>query len=236
MPATARLTIKYLPLPEVLRAPRNPNEHSLPGIRASMARHGFASPVLLDSRTGRLLDGHGRLDVLAELHAEGAKPPQRITVKDGQWHVPVVVGLHTATDDEAMALQLALLNLPKTPIESPDALGTMAAMLDELAQRTELGLEGTGHTADTLDDLLAQIEAGRLADQGTDAAHAPLPERGAPGTPREQQGLHEVGLMFSAEAHAEYMEHLARLKRAWGITVGPTVVLRALREAAAREG
>jgi hypothetical protein len=139
-----------------------------------------------------------------------------------------VVHWRSRSDAEAEAFIVAANQLTVSGGWQVDVL---AEMLQELGDQG--ALDGTGFDADSLDDLLASLGAGELANAGTDAAHAPRPQRGAAADPREVQGLREVGLMFQADDHREYIEHLTKLKRAWGNDVAPLVVLRALREAAA---
>jgi hypothetical protein len=223
--------IEYVPIDNLERAPRNPKGHDTDGIRASINRHGFVEPVIVDERTGRLVGGHGRLDQLRQLQASGAAPPAGVTTDaDGAWCVPVVYGWQSASDAEAEALLIALNRLPEAGgIAAPDVL---LAMLDELAQ-TAHGLDGTGYTADDLDDLLADLGAGELPEADTDADYAPLPDRAEPQAPRETQGLREVGLMFTADDHREYQALLVVLKKKYAEDAAPVVVLRAMAEAAA---
>lgn len=145
--------LKYLPLADLGRAPRNPNGHDLPALRSSIRRHGFVEPVILDERTGFLLGGHGRLDTLVEMEAAGESPPPGVHATKAGWTVPVVLGYSSENDAEAEALVLAMIALPRAGDVHQQLL---AEMLGDLAS-TDLGLDGTGYSADDLDDLLASI-------------------------------------------------------------------------------
>lgn len=101
VPDPGPLRIVYTPLDLVLRWPRNPKKHKTDLIRDSFTEHGFTIPLVKDSTTGRLVAGHGRLDALVAMRAEGLPPPKRIIVKAGQWHVPVLEGVDFP--DEASA-------------------------------------------------------------------------------------------------------------------------------------
>src|SRR5258707_9052715 len=83
------LRIEYVPLSEVQRWPRNPKLHSHDDIATSIERFGFAQPLLLDERTNQLVAGHGRLETLQRLKAEGKEPPERVRKKGDDWLVPV---------------------------------------------------------------------------------------------------------------------------------------------------
>ena len=64
------LRVEYLDLEGLVRAPRNPKQHDLGVLQASLDRFGFVAPIILDERTGRLVAGHGRLDALEKLKSE----------------------------------------------------------------------------------------------------------------------------------------------------------------------
>lgn len=225
-----QLWLEYRPLDSLPPALRNPKGHDLPGIRANIERRGFAEPVMLDERTGRLVGGHGRQEVLQGMRADGALVPRHIVqAPDGDWLVPVTRGWASVDDADAEAMLLALNRLVEAGGTSDPQL--LSTMLDELLAQPA-GLDGTGYTADDLDDMLAELGAGELPDQGTDAQHAHLPERGDPAQPRVAQGMHEVGLMYQAPQHREFTAHVAVLRARWSIDQPALIVLRALAEAA----
>lgn len=106
--APGTLRVEYVPLGEVVPATANPKAHDLAGIRESVVRFGFGDPMALDERTGRLLEGHGRREVLLALLGEGAEPPRGVRkAADGAWLVPVVRGFSTSDDAEAAAYLVA---------------------------------------------------------------------------------------------------------------------------------
>jgi hypothetical protein len=211
-------------------AVRNAKDHDQAALGASVREFGFIEPVVLDERTGRLLAGHGRVEHLTELQAQGAEPPDGVVVgEDGRWQWLVVRGIASRDDAHADAMAIALNRVGERGGWRADVLSDV---LDGLFG-SDLAA-ATGWTADELDDLIAATGGGELADQGTDAEHAPYTPRGEPQTPREVQGIREVGLMMAADLHREYLEHLAKLRRAWATDAAPAVVVRALREAAER--
>ena len=104
---TAELRIEYVPLVELQRWPGNPKRHAA-GIAVSIDRWGFNDPPAVDETTGRLVEGHGRLEALEARKASGAAPPDRIRVReDGAWPVPVLRGIAFASEQEAEAYVVA---------------------------------------------------------------------------------------------------------------------------------
>jgi hypothetical protein len=173
-----QLRIEYLPLSELQAAPRNPKGHDEQGIAASINRHGFVEAVIIDGRTGRLVGGHGRVDDLAARKARGDHPPARVTVsEDGEWLVPTSLGWASDSDEDAEHLLLALNQLPQAGGWQPQGL---IEILDDL-HTSSVGLDGTGFTAEYLDDLMAQVAegGGTGADPWKDRRKAELPNPGS---------------------------------------------------------
>lgn len=221
--------LEYVPVDDLPDHPRNPRDHVLADLRASVVRFGFTSPPMIDGRTGLLAEGHGRKKATIDLRDNPpeplpkAWPPEGVVVEDGTWYVPVVHGWSSADDTEAEAYLLAGNQGGGWQND------VLAELLGELAMAD--ALDGTAFTADHLDDLLADLGAGELPEQDTDAAHADLPERSAPDTPRAVQGLHEVGLMYQDDAHRTFLASIAQLRQRWSMDSTPAIVLRALGQA-----
>lgn len=105
---TEQLKIEYRPLSEVEQWPRNPKQHDTAGIDQSIERWGYNDPMAIDERTGKLVEGHGRLAALRRLKEAGKDPPGRVKLrKDGEWLVPVLRGVSFANESEAEAYLLA---------------------------------------------------------------------------------------------------------------------------------
>lgn len=105
---TAERFTVYERVQDVMPAARNPKGHELGRLRKLIERFGFTQPLLHDERTGRLVAGHGRLTVLAQMEGKGGEPPDGIQVNDaGEWLVPVIHGWQSRSDTEAEAYLLA---------------------------------------------------------------------------------------------------------------------------------
>ncbi len=151
--ASAEIRIVYTALATLVRAPRNPKKHDLAALRQSMTRWGFTQPLALNEATGNLVEGHGRLDVLQALKTEGATPPARITVKGGEWFVPVVRGLSFSTEAEAEAYLVAANQLTIAGGWDEGLLGeTLASLRD-----AHTSLDGLGFDQSQLDQLAASF-------------------------------------------------------------------------------
>lgn len=156
------LRIEYTPLDDLKRHPRNPKDHDIGAISRSVNRFGFTAPVMVDERTGYLAAGHGRIDTLASLKAQGHEPPANVqTDKDGAWLVPVVRGVAFNSDAEIEAYlvadnRLTILGGWNEP--------ELAALLQDLAAQDTALLEATGYDGDDLQALLDELTPPTPAD------------------------------------------------------------------------
>lgn len=104
MEQTGELKLEYVALSELEKWPRNPKDHDLDLIRKSIRRFGFNDPLAVDEGSRKMVEGHGRVEVLRELKAAGNEPPERILVRaDGEWLVPVLKGIRFENAAEAEA-------------------------------------------------------------------------------------------------------------------------------------
>ena len=144
--------IDWLPIDELVRYPKNPKRHALDAIGDSVQAVGFVTELRLNETTGRLLEGHGRLDYLLAQKKAGKEPPEGIRKKGGKWLAPVVRGiaLTEAQEDRFVVAANRLVELGGWD----DKL--LADLLSEVAD-AEGGLLGTGYDAETLGDLLLSV-------------------------------------------------------------------------------
>lgn len=151
---TDELRIEYLPLSELQRHPKNPKAHDLGALHTSVNRFGYVTPVLIDERTGYLVAGHGRLDALAQLKAQGKQPPARIVARNGDWLVPVVRGVEFASDAAVEAYLVADNRLTELGgWDEPE----LVALLQDLAAEDEALLEATGYDGDDLQAMIDEL-------------------------------------------------------------------------------
>lgn len=143
--------IELMQLSAIKRARRNPKGHS-PSIAKSIERFGYAEPMLLDERTGRLVAGHGRLEALQAAEKAGKKLPSGITANGKGWEAPVVRGWASKNDAEAEAYLLASNQLT-TAGEWDDE--QLKAMLADISSTGDV--DGLGWSESELERIIAPI-------------------------------------------------------------------------------
>lgn len=142
--------IDHVRLSEIAKWPRNPKDHDLPSIEASIRRFGFIDPLVRDEKTGRLVAGHGRAEALERLKKSNKDRPSRIEIApDGEWLVPVLSGVSFDSDTDAEAYLIASNRLVETG-GYDDVL--LRAILADL--RDADALAGTGFSESQVDSLL----------------------------------------------------------------------------------
>lgn len=160
------------PLDDLREDPRNPKDHDLPGIMASLRRLGWIEPVVVDQRTGLLVSGHGRTEALRVMRAAGESPPAGVS--DG-WGVPTFAGWASVDDDEVAAALVTLNRLTETGGWHEDQL---ADLLGKLAD-VDGGMVGVGYDRSDLDDLRARLaELDSKSDPWGDRSFQPMPDSG----------------------------------------------------------
>jgi hypothetical protein len=168
--------IEFTPLDEIAGALRNPKKHELDGIKRSIARFGFVAPSIMDSRTGRLVAGHGRTLALRGMRDQGDPVPAGIRLStDGGWLVPVQHGWASQSDAEAEAYLVADNEWTMRGAWDSEQL---ADFLSGIVDSDPDLLAVTGYTPDDMDDLLAAIGTGLTHDAvpATNAAYAETEE------------------------------------------------------------
>lgn len=158
MSDNGEVTIEYTPLDEIERWPRNPKEHDLEQIKASLRRHGYVDPIARDATSGKIVAGHGRQEALTEMWAAKEPPPRRVKVlDDGRWSVPVLGGVSWDSESEAEAYLVTSNRL----VELGGWDNKMLAELLGDMRETEHGLAGVGFTDSELRSLLSQTDEER---------------------------------------------------------------------------
>lgn len=119
------LRVEYVPLGDLEHWPRNPKRHDRAGIAKSIRRWGFTLPVIVDEKTGRLVAGHGRQEVLTMMKAAGEMAPKNIRTKGDEWLVPVVRGNEFENEAEAEKYLIADNRFVELGGWDPQALSEM---------------------------------------------------------------------------------------------------------------
>jgi len=196
--------IEYMPLSKLRRWPRNPKDHDLGTLHQSISRFGFVSPIIIDERTGKLVAGHGRLDVLQQKKVAGEKPPARIKEVGDEWYVPVIRGISFNSDEEAEAYAIA--DNRTTELGGWDEV-RLAEVLSDLAAAD--ALEGVGWDADDIDALLAQQKKNVAAQSN------PYVSKVEPPIYEPQGRRPEISELFDDQRAQQLLEHI---RGASGIT------------------
>jgi hypothetical protein len=146
--------IDWRPLDSLVPADENPKRHDIATIRRSLSTLGVVDIIAtVDVRTDKMVGGHGRVEALRAMHADGEDPPVGVRDDDGQWTVPCYVGWRSENDDEVKAAIVALNHL--TEVGGWD-LSSLTSMLTDLPPSL---LEVTGFTPGEYDDLFTAFNA-----------------------------------------------------------------------------
>jgi hypothetical protein len=173
--------LELMPLAKIQRAKKNPKTHDDAAIGASVDRFGFVEPIVRDERTGRLVAGHGRLDLMAALFEKApGRPPVGVQARRGrngkitEWLVPVIRGWRSKNDAEAAAYLVASNRISEAGGWDDRAL---ADLLKELKDSDDLA--GTGFDERMLANLVfvtrpeSEVES---FDAASEWAGAGMPE------------------------------------------------------------
>lgn len=174
----------WLALDEARRLPRNPKRHDVGAIASSVARFGVLEIPVINRRTGRLLAGHGRIDALQAMKAQGRRAPRGIRVGPaGRWLVFVRWVDLPEREEEAAALALNRTHDLGGGYDDQ----VLVQILADLAAGGDGALAGTGYDADDVDALLR----GQLAEAERTRAVLP-PEEPAAGPAEACQARWQV--------------------------------------------
>lgn len=165
------LKIVYMPLSQVQRLDGNPKLHDIGKIVESIQKHGFKDPPKLEPALndgkGGIVEGNGRTEALLWMREGKFAAPRGIVEKDGDWLVPILVGVDAVDALEAKAYaidhnNLALMGGDLTALDTATMYDREAylAMLVELNQGGEEVFSVDG---DDLDLLLYVSEGGDVA-------------------------------------------------------------------------
>lgn len=225
--------IEYLPLEALRPARSNPKLHDGKRIVRSVGRFGYVEPITLDERTGRLVAGHGRVEALTEMHAQGDSAPSGIKVDDdGRWLVPVTRGWASRSDAEADAYLVASNQLVTAGGWDDAAL---ADLLSGITDPVDLGFPDV-----ELEGLLSRVGATDFLSEFTQPVPDAVPaaeSSDAEGnvtirTGRKGDNAHVTVIMSFAERD-EVIATLKRCKQLFGLQTTADALLHVARAWAA---
>ena len=137
----------------------NPKLHDIPRLKKSIRRFGFVAPVVIDTLNRQLVAGHGRTAALAELRADGCRPPRHVTVKAGEWMVPAITGAFFGSKEDAEAYGVADNRLVELGGWSNADL--LVALRELKSEGGEELLDAIGWPKETREMVEALVEGGR---------------------------------------------------------------------------
>jgi hypothetical protein len=182
------IRIEYVDLDDLAdhRAERNAKRHRIDELDASMRRHGYAAPIMVDEGTQRIVAGHGRVDTLVTRRAAGREAPDGVHVRDGKWLVPVVRGIAFKDSTEAASYLLADNQIQMLAGYDWHELNEIAKIVAESPE----GLLGTGFI--DIKEIEAQMEREVQAALGTGRDVIPDEPNFPPGTEDAQGQLDKI--------------------------------------------
>lgn len=139
---------EYVSIDDLVPADVNPKGHADEQLDKSIKRFGYTVPIMIDERTGKMVEGHGRLDALKAMRESGATPPQGITE---DWKAPVLRGWSSKNDEEAAAY---LVGTNQLTILGGWENKELLELLDSLDD-----LDGIGFSSEDLDAMLKSSSA-----------------------------------------------------------------------------
>lgn len=171
-PPVEKLWIDYMPVDELIKCfdERNPKGHDIDELRASMDRFGYTEPIMLDERTGKLLSGHGRVELLHADWSNERSAPEGVLVQEEpeqgwRWYVATTRGYRSGDDIEAGAYLIAANKLVERGGWVADPLAALLALVAESGD-----LVGTGYSDDDLDALLTELAKGADSDAAPESS------------------------------------------------------------------
>lgn len=161
-PETMPRWTDYIPVDDLVPDPRNPKGHDEDGLDESLDEFGYTEQVMVDERTGMLVAGHGRRELVLRARDRGLDVPDGIVVDDsGRWFMPVLRGWSSRDDDHAYRYLVG----SNRHGENGGWVDDLLAQGLRLLQDTEAGLRGSGFSDAQVEDLLASIAPpGNLGD------------------------------------------------------------------------
>lgn len=93
--------IEYIPLQQFVFWDRNPKQHDIGALVQSIQRYGFRDAAIYDATLKAIVAGNGRGEALQWMLRQKMPPPRGVRVQNGEWYVPVQMGVDARTAQEA---------------------------------------------------------------------------------------------------------------------------------------
>ena len=161
-----KLAIEYCRLSDLVPLKSNSKKHATENTIALILEFGFKDPIGIDPS---LNEGHDRRAALLEIKKRNIKPPRGIlTDKDGEWLVPVLIGVEA--ESEGKAVKYSILHNHSTihgaGLDPIDELKLFDHdLLLEQAEYLDSEGENLGAIGD-LNSILATLNVGDSDDSG----------------------------------------------------------------------
>lgn len=213
------LADKLVPFEQLSPHPKNAKLHDVEAIADSLQAHGQYRPITYQASSGHVLTGNGTYEAAGTL---------------GWSHI---AALPLDVDDDQALRIVAVDN------RTQELAGYDDGLLMQLLGSFGEDLTGTGYDADSMDDLMARLDAVAVMPiQPTDARHAETEDDEAAraaaraGGTFEARGVVEMLLLFPKDEHEQVRRCLDRLRSVWGSGLtNAQVVAKAVSVAAAAE-
>lgn len=198
-----------VPMDSLKLHPENPRQGNVEELAGSLDRFGQTKPILVQKSTGFICAGN---HTFKAAHSLGWTSIARVEM---DWD-----------DDTARAYLVADNRLSDISTNDDTALGKI---LEELMVAGKL--QGTGYTAEDVDDLLAGLDALAQLDANFEGEYAESAEDTAARyrEPGEVVPQRQYVIMIPATDADEFDHNVATLKKSWGIDDFRSIIREALK-------
>ena len=183
---SAALTLVYAPIDLIPYWEENFKKHDIGAIWQSIERYGFRDPFAWDKHlndgNGGIVEGNGRREALEHGFKAGQKAPRGIMVKESRWYAPLLIGVDSTGEREAIAYGVShnALVMSGSDFSAYDIskLFEPEAYLDTLKDLADFELLPVPFDGDYLDSLIEQMAQ---QDQDLDLGGKEKGDRGSDG-------------------------------------------------------
>jgi len=159
-----QLATVEVPLEKLTPHPQNPRQGDVGALMESIRQHGFFNVVGAQTSTGYIIYGNHRYLAAQMINRAiiGLEPDWLEWSIKWETDLSTLPTVYLDVDDEE-ALRLLLVDNRVSDLATYDD-GALVALLTDLAQTTELALEGTGYDPEDLDGLISRLTPLDLSD------------------------------------------------------------------------